>query len=139
MGYVMHIAKSNKKKAIDLMKRAVNVDYKNVEYKRILKELEDNDDEKDDEKEEQNDNIVKRVLKKYIFKTMDDDSNTVVCMDKDFNDVMFKLDQLKLDEINKINEIIDEGAKSKKDVKIVVIESYTKSNKVTQNVSHAII
>merc|ERR1712129_526410 len=103
MGYVMHIAKSNKKKAIDLMKRAVNVDYKNVEYKRILKELENNDDEKDDEKEPTA-NIVKRVLKKYIFKTMDADSNTVVCMDMDFNDVMFKLDQLKLDEINKINE-----------------------------------
>merc|ERR1712129_202615 len=101
-------------------------------------ELEDNDDEKDDEKEP-NDNIVKRVLKKYIFKTMDDDSSTVVCMDKDFNDVMFKLDQLNLDEINKINEVIDKGAESKKDVKIVVIETYTKSNKVTQSVSHAII
>ena len=135
-----NVMKRDKKKAIEMMKEAVKTDYKNEEYKRVLKEFEDGYDGEDDEKkQDDNDNVAKLVKREYVFKSIDNANKTVVCMDNDFNDVALRLDQLKLDEIENIKRKIDEGAKEKKDVKIVVVETHTKNNKISQKVSHAVI
>merc|ERR1712228_443629 len=95
------------------------------------------DGEDDEKKQNDDDKVVKLVKKQYIFKSMDDANKTVVCMDDDFKDVTLELDQLNLDQMKNIKKTIDEGAQNKKDVKIVVVESHTKNNKILQKISGA--
>ena len=144
---LFNILKKDKKKAIEHMKQAVSIDYKNKQYRIILKKFMDNydpndndndDDNKDDEKEQKsNDNISKLVKSEYIFKSIDNEKKEIIVMDNDFKDIIFKLDGLNLNDLKNINAKIEEGAKTKKDVKIIVVETHTKNSKVTKKVSHA--
>eukprot|EP01084_Bolivina_argentea_P252656 424128_1 len=68
------------------------------------------------------------IVKEYVFKKLDEENNNIVCLDKDFNDVVFDLSLSKSDILEKINGVIDEGKKEKKDVMIIVTEKMGKDD-----------
>eukprot|EP01084_Bolivina_argentea_P294326 506387_1 len=149
-----NILAKNKSKAIYHMKQAMDIDIKNEKYKKILKEFEDNYDPKDDDDmkddikqdglndnddndDDEKDRISVIRKKEYIFKSIDNENKCIVVFDDDFKDIIFKLDGLNINEIKNINDKIEEGAKNKQDVKIVVVETQSQNQKITQKVSHA--
>eukprot|EP00484_Ammonia_sp_Unknown_P020607 CAMPEP_0197051640 /NCGR_PEP_ID=MMETSP1384-20130603/26252_1 /TAXON_ID=29189 /ORGANISM="Ammonia sp." /LENGTH=587 /DNA_ID=CAMNT_0042484231 /DNA_START=22 /DNA_END=1785 /DNA_ORIENTATION=- len=145
---LFNVLKKNRKRALDLLQEAVKVDYKNQEYRKMLKKFMDEYDENekeeavefdDDEKkvEEVIGNVSKLVKVEYLFKSMDEGKKEITVIDDEFNDVVLQMQALKLDEVQQIKQKIKEGEHRQKDVKIVVVETHTKNQKVTKKISHA--
>eukprot|EP01084_Bolivina_argentea_P164630 286209_1 len=60
------------------------------------------------------------MKKEYVFKNINYCNNNIVCLDEEFNDVIFDLPDGNKELMDKIKNMIKEGQDKKKDVKIVV-------------------
>lgn len=107
------------------------------------KKKEQNVERKVDEKS--NDEVVRNddkndkiqlVTKQYVYKSIDRDNQKVTCLDADFNDIVFDLDGLNKDLLEKIGKVIEDGTNQKKDVTIIVSE-VDKDGVTTRTVSDA--
>ena len=78
----------------------------------------------------------KLIKKQYLFKSINDQN--VICYNNNFQEVIFSLNGLSVNEIETIKQVINEGVKERKDVNIVVIENHSKNNNVIRKISHAI-
>ena len=67
-------------------------------------------------------NITNIIQKEYIYKCTKDDDKIMVCLDEDYNDCKFPIDNLSDELMKKINNIIKEGEEQTKDVTIIVNE-----------------
>ena len=81
--------------------------------------------------------MMKLSKKQYLFKSMNEE--TITCLDDNFEEIVFSLNGLSLDEMKQIKEITNKGGTEKKDVNIVVVETQTKNNNMIRKVSHAIL
>eukprot|EP01083_Nonionella_stella_P019353 53810_1 len=68
--------------------------------------------------------VVKKKMelmkKEYVFKNINYCNNNIVCLDEEFNDVIFDLPDGNKELMDKIKNMSKEGQDKKKDVKIVV-------------------
>merc|ERR1712173_502406 len=60
------------------------------------------------------------VTMQYVFKSIDADKDEITCLDDEYHDITFDLDPTNKELLGKINKLIEEGKKQKKDVKIIV-------------------
>eukprot|EP01084_Bolivina_argentea_P257860 434522_1 len=60
------------------------------------------------------------IMKEYVYKSIDMNSMNIICLDEEFNDIVFDLDEGNKDVLDKVCMVIDSGVKEKKDVKIIV-------------------
>merc|ERR1712129_289426 len=93
-----------------------------VQYEEKEKNKEDAavaDESKEDKKE--NEVVLKDATKEeYVFKSIDAKNKKFVCLDAEYNDITFDMDEDKKSLMGNINMFIEAGVEQKKDVKIIV-------------------
>eukprot|EP01084_Bolivina_argentea_P003353 6280_1 len=82
-----------------------------------------------DEKKEDKGLIPVITIKDYVFKSMDKDNKKVICLDHEFNDVIFDLPCDNNELMNKMNKVVEQGKNTKHDV-IVSVSKSKVDNKV---------
>eukprot|EP00483_Globobulimina_turgida_P002768 UN02773 len=82
----------------------------------------------DRDRDEDEKNVLIIQTKDYIFKSIDNENENIVCLDEDFNDIVFQLNGLNDELLKKIEKVIQQGKDRKKDVTITTVQKKNKND-----------